>query len=102
MKRWASLTTKSRRFQHGPLVDQVFADEDSGGNVLWLLSDHQGSIRDVADYDETTDTTSVVEHRTFSSFRDSTSLTRADGTVITDQTALAHIDLENQEGPAKD
>ena len=41
------------RYLHGPLVDQVFADEAfSGGSLaetLWLAADQQGTIRDVID-----------------------------------------------------
>jgi hypothetical protein len=49
-----------RSILHGPAVDQVLADEvfTAGGGgqrvsdeVLWLLADHQGTIRDMADGD---------------------------------------------------
>ena len=39
----------SHRYLHGPLVDQVLADEHAGGEVFWSLTDHEGSIRDLID-----------------------------------------------------
>jgi RHS repeat-associated protein len=47
----------------------LFADEQvtslsSGGNTLWALSDHLGSIRDIADLNEGTGVTTVTNHRT--------------------------------------
>jgi hypothetical protein len=47
---------------HGPAVDQIFADEDSLGQVLWALTDNQGTIRDVAKYNAGTNTTTIVNH----------------------------------------
>ena len=40
----------------------------SSGNVLWALSDHLGSIRDVADRNETTGVTSITNHRRYDTF----------------------------------
>ncbi|APZ94505.1 RHS repeat-associated core domain-containing protein [Fuerstiella marisgermanici] len=56
------------RLLYGPAVDFPLASEDSSGNVVWFLADQQGTIRDVADYDSGTDTTSVVNHLTYGSF----------------------------------
>ncbi len=39
----------TNRYLHGPAVDQILADEDSSGEVLWALTDHQGSVRDLVD-----------------------------------------------------
>ncbi len=39
----------SRRYLHGPAIDQVLAQDDGAGGVHWLLSDHLGTIRDLAD-----------------------------------------------------
>jgi RHS repeat-associated protein len=46
----------SNRYLWGPVVDQLFADEqvdwsdsDADGEVLWALGDHLGSVRDVVD-----------------------------------------------------
>ena len=36
------------RYLHGPMTDQVFAQE-ADGNVLWALTDHQGTVRDLVD-----------------------------------------------------
>gem|GEM_PF-5299947 len=60
----------THRYLHGPDVDQVFADESTVGEILWPLADRAGSIRDVADYDFTTNLTSIPggHHRTFDSF----------------------------------
>ncbi|MEQ9406875.1 MAG: RHS repeat-associated core domain-containing protein [Fuerstiella sp.] len=65
------------RLLHGPGVDQPLATEDSSGNILWLLSDHLGTIRDVAEYDSGTDTTTVVNHIQYSSFGTITSQTNS-------------------------
>ncbi len=40
--------TIQHRYLHGPLIDQVFADETAGGEVLWALADHLGTVRDWA------------------------------------------------------
>jgi hypothetical protein len=37
----------TQRFLHGPAIDQVLAQENADGEVLWALTDHQGSVRDV-------------------------------------------------------
>ena len=58
----------ARRYVHGPDVDNVMADEDSSGNVLWLLTDHLGTIRELVDYDDQADATSVVNHLTYAAF----------------------------------
>jgi RHS repeat-associated protein len=59
-------------FFYGPAVDQIFADENASGDILWPLTDHQGSVRDLANYDAQTDYTSVTGHRTYSGFGVST------------------------------
>ncbi len=55
--------TVQNRYLHGPAVDMVLADEQSVGDLLWMLSDNQGTIRDLASYDSGTDTTTVENHR---------------------------------------
>ncbi|MCA9124295.1 MAG: hypothetical protein KDB11_29165, partial [Planctomycetales bacterium] len=40
---------ESMRYLHGSAVDQVFAQEGAAGNVLWHLTDHLGSVRDLVD-----------------------------------------------------
>jgi RHS repeat-associated protein len=63
------------RYLHGPLVDQILADEQYGGdashdqpasepgNVYWPLGDHQGSIRDIVD-----NSGAVVRHTVYDAF----------------------------------
>jgi RHS repeat-associated protein len=34
-------------YLHGPAVDQVFADDNGQGTVLWPLTDNRGSVRDI-------------------------------------------------------
>ena len=41
--------TLTDRYLNGPAIDQLFADEDAVGDILWGLTDHQGTVRDVAD-----------------------------------------------------
>jgi RHS repeat-associated protein len=59
-------------------VDQILAHEQvtstsSAGNVLWPLGDNLGTVRDLADYNAGTDTTTVSNHRTYNSFGNITS-----------------------------
>ncbi len=64
----------SHRYLWNPAaVDQLMADEqvtdpDIAGDIVWPLGDHQGTIRDLAVYDSATDTTTVVNHRTFDAY----------------------------------
>ena len=63
----------SHRYLWGAMVDQILADEQgatasTAGNVLWPLTDHLGTVRDIADRNETTGTTSVTNHRVYDSF----------------------------------
>jgi RHS repeat-associated protein len=51
------------RYLFGPHVDQVLAQQDAAGNVLWLLPDHLGSIRDLVDNSGT-----VVNHIIYDAF----------------------------------
>jgi len=61
------------RYLHGPNVDQILASEDVtspsvAGDVLWALTDHLGSVRDLAEYDSGTDTTSVANHIVYDAY----------------------------------
>jgi RHS repeat-associated protein len=66
----------SHRYLWGPAVDQILADEnvDDGGpeDVLWTLTDHLNTVRDLAVYTlgefPGTGTTAVVTHRVFDAF----------------------------------
>ena len=55
--------TPTQRYLYGPQVDQVLAQEDNAGQVLWLLSDHLGTVKDLVD-----DTGNVLNHRTYDSY----------------------------------
>ena len=58
----------THRYLFGPAVDQVLADEDGSGDVLWSLADHQGTVRDLAEYDSGEDVTTVVNHVKYDAF----------------------------------
>ena len=52
----------AHRYLWGPAVDQILADEQvtdptARGNVVWPLTDHLNTVRDLAAYDAETDTT---------------------------------------------
>ncbi|WP_342596963.1 RHS repeat-associated core domain-containing protein [Cyanobacterium aponinum UTEX 3222] len=51
------------RYLHGNQVDEVLAQEDGNGDVVWLLTDHLGTIRDLLD-----NTGDVVNHLTYDSY----------------------------------
>ena len=60
--------TMTNRYLSGPAVDQVFADENAAGTIFWDLADNEGTIRDVAQYNSGTNTTTVVNHLKYDSF----------------------------------
>jgi RHS repeat-associated protein len=53
----------THRYLYGSVRDQVLADETSSGQILWALSDNQGSVRDIVD-----STGSGLNHITYDSF----------------------------------
>jgi RHS repeat-associated protein len=63
--------TMTHRYLWSDNVDELLADEQNPGlsskNTLWALSDHLGSIRDIADTNETTGITSIANHRRYDS-----------------------------------
>jgi RHS repeat-associated protein len=67
----------SHRYLWGPAVDQLLADEtvDNGGaeDVLWPLGDWQGSVRHLAEYDESTSTTSIENEKFYDAYGNVTS-----------------------------
>jgi RHS repeat-associated protein len=65
------------RLLWGPAVDQALADETSAGDVHWYLTDHLGTVRDVATYNQATDTTTIANHIAFDSFGRRTSETNS-------------------------
>ncbi|MEQ8788186.1 MAG: RHS repeat-associated core domain-containing protein [Pirellulaceae bacterium] len=60
----------TNRYLHGPMVDQVLADEDDMGDVLWALTDNLGSVRDLVENDGT-----VANHITYDAYGNITSET---------------------------
>jgi len=74
----------THRYLWGPAVDQILADEvlpppgpgegfggdplSTAGEVLWALSDHLGTVRDIAYHDPTTGNTLVALHRSYDAF----------------------------------
>ena len=67
----------SHRYLWGPAVDQLLADEtvDDGGpeDILWPLTDWQGSVRHLATYDAATDTTTVANEKFYDAYGNVTS-----------------------------
>ena len=71
----------------GEAVDQILATEEvtpmsgggtqSAGTVNWDLTDNQGTVRDVAEYNAATQTTSVVNHLVYASYGQITSQTNS-------------------------
>jgi RHS repeat-associated protein len=61
---------QTHRYLHGSMIDQVLASENAEGEVLWALTDNQGTVRDVVDNSGT-----VVNHITYDSFGQITSET---------------------------
>jgi RHS repeat-associated protein len=53
----------AQRYLHGAGVDQILAQEDGSGNVVWHLADHLGTIRDLVD-----SSGEVVNHLTYDSY----------------------------------
>ncbi len=70
----------SNRYLWGPAIDQLLADEQvtvttSAGNVIYPLTDHLGTIRDLVDFNEATLVFTIANHRVFDSFGKLTSET---------------------------
>ncbi|MCI0357229.1 MAG: HNH endonuclease [Planctomycetaceae bacterium] len=78
----------SHRYLWNPAtIDQILADESvssllSAGEVLWPLSDHLGTPRDLASYDDALDETTIANHRVYNSFGLVTSETNSSVTTI--------------------
>ncbi|MBW4497542.1 MAG: hypothetical protein KME26_31650 [Oscillatoria princeps RMCB-10] len=65
-----------RRYLHGPVVDQVLAQDSGAGNVVWHLADHLGTVRDLAN-----SSGAVVSHLTYDSFGNV--IAQTNGTIMT-------------------
>ncbi len=76
-------TDLSHRYLHGPAIDMVLADEQVHWNtddyvtdkLYWALTDNLGSVRDLAEYNSGTDTTTIANHRVYDAFGNITSET---------------------------
>ncbi|MDX1929892.1 MAG: RHS repeat-associated core domain-containing protein [Pirellulaceae bacterium] len=66
----SSASNLSHRYLWSDRVDELLADETvgSGADTLYALGDHLGTIRDIANFNESTSVTSVTNHRTYNSF----------------------------------
>jgi|GEM_PF-1725848 len=77
-----SASDLTNRYVWGPMVDQILADEQltspsSAGNVIWPLTDHLNTVRDLADRGESTGAVAVANHRVYDSFGQLVSETNA-------------------------
>ena len=66
-------TDLTHRYLWSQSIDQILASEDvtsltSAGNVLWPLTDHLGTSRDIADRNESTGVTTTINHRRVDSY----------------------------------
>jgi RHS repeat-associated protein len=73
----SSASDLTHRYLHGPVVDQILADEvvtslSQAGSVRWPLADHQGTIRDLVD-----SSASLLNHVKYDSFGKVTAETNA-------------------------
>jgi RHS repeat-associated protein len=90
----------NHRYLWSDVVDELMADETVGGgaDTLYALSDHLGTIRDIANFSESTSVTSVTNHRSYNSFGKLTAETNAavdllfgyTGKQLDDATGLQH------------
>src|SRR4029077_12391677 len=60
--------TLTDRMLNGLSLNNTLADENGAGAVSWLLGDNQGTIRDVVQYNSSTNTTTIVDHLEYNSF----------------------------------
>ena len=69
----------THRYLWTGVVDELMADETvgSGADTLYALGDHLGTIRDIANFNESTLATTVTNHRTYNSFGKLTAETNA-------------------------
>jgi hypothetical protein len=62
-------TAPSHRYLWGPAVDQILADEQvatgSPADVRWPMTDWQGTVRDVATYNASTNVTTIANHKVY-------------------------------------
>jgi RHS repeat-associated protein len=77
----------TNRYLWGPAVDQILADEQitdptAPGNILWPLTDHLNTVRDLAAYDADTDTTAIVNHLIYDAYGRLVSQSNPDQTTL--------------------
>jgi RHS repeat-associated protein len=70
----------SNRYLWAPVVDLLLSDEkltapDEPGDIYWALGDNLNTVRDIARYNPSTDTTTIVNHRVYDAFGKLTSET---------------------------
>jgi RHS repeat-associated protein len=61
----------------GSGTDQILATDDASGNVVWPLTDHLNTVRDLVSYHSGTDTTTLENHIVYDSFGEVKSQTSA-------------------------
>ena len=99
----SATTNLKHRYLWSDQVDELLADSvltnlTTAGNALWALSDHLGTIRDIADYTSGTDSTAITNHRTYNAYGKLVSETNAavdllfgfTGKQLDDATGLQH------------
>jgi hypothetical protein len=75
----------AHRYLWGPAVDQILADEQltdptAPGNIVWPLTDHLNTVRDLAMYDADTHTATIVNHLIYDAYGRITSQSDPDQT----------------------
>ncbi|MCX7428755.1 MAG: RHS repeat-associated core domain-containing protein [Planctomycetia bacterium] len=78
----AAAADLSHRYLWGQAVDQLLADEQTddlqtAGDVLWPLTDHLNTVRDLAGYDAQNDETTIANHRVLDAYGKVTDETNA-------------------------
>ena len=58
----------AHRYLWGAAVDQLMADENALGDVLYPLADHLNTVRDLAEYDSAENATTILDHIKYESF----------------------------------
>jgi RHS repeat-associated protein len=69
----------TNRYLYGSAIDQILADEDALGEILWPLADNLGSVRDLVTYDDSSSTTTLANHIVYDGFGNITS--ESDSTI---------------------
>ncbi len=63
---------RTHRYLWSNQVDDLLADEQNpagtGWNTLWALSDHQGTVKDLLDYNPSTGVSTLANSRTYDAF----------------------------------